>query len=99
MEEDYVSEIEQKIKEIAWLLHKNPRIKTVDINIQTLMGCSVSYSSLGDEHSPICQVIKAKEKRASEQNAIQKYQRVAPSHKETTLRSPEDLQRGLQQFV
>lgn len=92
---DNLTEIEQQLKTLANELYKNPRVKRVDMHVETLMGTSVSYTTLGDPDSPMCKAIKSRDI----QNALQNDTRLAPSSPEIARPCPRDLPGSLQQWV
>jgi hypothetical protein len=97
---DHVSDIEQELKRIAHELYKNPRISRVEINAQTLMGCSVSYSSMGDEDSPYCKALAFKHGlEEAKQNAIQIDKGPAIPYPRAPAASTKDIPGGLQQWM
>lgn len=51
MDCEYISDIEDEMHKLCKGLLGNPRVKRVNILIDTLMGVSVSYTSSGDPHS------------------------------------------------
>ena len=95
MDMDCVSDIELELKRVAHELYKNPRISNLSIHADTLMGTSVTYTSLGDMTSPICKANKAREI----QNAIQNSQRPAISCTEVAPACTRDIPGSLQQWI
>ena len=92
---EYISQIEEDLKKLAHELYKNPRIKNLELHASTMMGVSVTYTSLGDPDSPICKANKAREI----QNAIQNNTRPPPSCPEIARPCPRNIPGGLQQWM
>jgi len=95
--EEHIGKIQDQLKEAAKILYGNPRISKVTISVETLMGASISHLSSGDCDSPECQV--AMRKKNVLNDAICKYRRPTASYQKPAERPPENLQRGLQQWV
>ena len=92
---DCVSDIEQQMKKLAQELYKNPRISKVDMHVDTLMGTSVTYHTLGDPDSPLCKALRSKEI----QNAIQDIERPPLVPTESAPACPRNLPGSLQQWM
>jgi hypothetical protein len=98
---DHVSEIEEKMKELAHVLYKNPRIKNVDMCVDTLMGTSITYTSYGDPDSPVCRAETLKDGlcEARNKDAIQDDKRPSGSRAEAPKAGPGRVPGGLQQWM
>ena len=101
---DYISDMEAEVKKAAYELYKNPRIKNVTMSCETLMGCSVTYTSDGDPDSPECKAQLhndglAEAKYIDKQNAIQNNTGPTGSYPAASKESPRNIPGGLQQWV
>lgn len=52
MECEHISRLEEQLNMIGRELHLDKRVKDVKIDVETLMGVSVSYNSMNDPESP-----------------------------------------------
>lgn len=92
---DHVDAIERDMKKLAHELYKNPRVARMTITLDTLMGTSITYTTLGDPDAPLCKALVQKEI----QDAIQNIERPAPSYTEAPAACPRDIPGGLQQWM